>query len=160
MGDEKRRRHANIGPAFTRSIAFAAWLALACGSRGNDYTMAAVALGGTALATAGSRVATGNCVATCSPGHVCDRRSGFCVRGECAPGCPVGQHCVLEATGDFACVNDFGTVRMNNAPTARPSGVSVADAGAPPPRDAGAALADAGAALADAGAAGAGPNPQ
>lgn len=138
MTERPRRRANDLERACRRAIAASAWLALACGSGSNDYARAAVALGTTVLATGTYRAITGECWAQCRPGYVCDRERGLCIRAECAPGCPVGTHCVREVDGRFACVDDVGSFQLG--PRADPPPPAV-DAGAPVTPDAGALLA-------------------
>jgi len=168
----KSRPTTSLERAFARTVTLCGWLALACGSGSNEYTAAAVAAGVTVLATGVNRAVTGNCWASCAPGYVCDRKSGICERAECAPGCPVGRHCVRELDGSFHCAEDVGAVsfgamarrRQSAAASANPSAsplptsrnLPLADAGAPLPTiEAGAA-----GTAADAGDAGPAPNPR
>jgi hypothetical protein len=78
----------------------------ACTSHGGDYTAAAAGLGAAVVYAAAHRAVTGDCWARCGHGRVCDRRTGLCVDGECAPGCPVGRQCVRELDGRSHCVDE------------------------------------------------------
>jgi len=125
-----RRRPAK--PKYAASLILALCTALgvgACGGGGNQYAAAAVGLGATIAATAAYRSVTGGCWASCGQGLTCDRATGLCVRGECAPGCPVGQHCVREPNDEDHCVDDALSTSFGSAPQVP---VSPKAPGAPP----------------------------
>jgi hypothetical protein len=97
----------------------------------NDYGAAAAGLGVAVATTAVYRAATGDCWARCPAGHICDRASGLCVAAECAPGCPVGQHCVREVDGSTRCVDSAGTFTFGaSAPDGGLAAASGGEAGA------------------------------
>ncbi|MBN1609229.1 MAG: hypothetical protein JW940_21545 [Polyangiaceae bacterium] len=98
-----RRRVASTS---SRATAFFIWTVAACGSQRSNHAAAAVGLGAAVVYTAVHRAATGDCWARCGHGMLCDRRTGRCVEGECAPGCPVGRHCVHELDGRSHCVDE------------------------------------------------------
>jgi hypothetical protein len=115
---------------------FLVWTAAACGSGRGDYTAAAVGLGAAVVYTAVHRGVTGDCWARCGYGMLCDRRTGLCVEGECAPGCPVGRKCVRELDGRSQCVDEalaksFGA--RGGADGGSPAASSETDAGADSP---------------------------
>ena len=86
----------------------------ACSSHGSDYAAATAGLGAAVVYTAAYRAATGDCWARCGHGMVCDRRTGLCVEGECAPGCPVGQQCVRDLDRRSHCVDEALARRFGN----------------------------------------------
>ena len=75
---------------------------LSCGT--TTGTQAAVATAVTVVATGVNRKLTGDCWAACTPGHVCERESGLCIRGECSPSCGDHQFCV-KLEGQLTCVD-------------------------------------------------------
>jgi hypothetical protein len=108
------------------------WSVMACTgtTHTNNYAVAGAALGGAVVGAALHRALTGDCWALCRSGLICDRESGKCVPGECAPGCQVGQHCVRDVDGSTHCEDQMGAVTW---------GGSTADAGVAPPAAADAA---------------------
>ena len=134
-GSNPRRPRPQVGRHLP---ALLLWSVMACTgtTHTNSYGIAAVALGGAIVSTAVNRAMTGDCWARCRPGLICDRRSGECVPGECAPGCPVGQHCVRDGDGSTRCEDHVGAVTFRgpgaDAGVAAPT---AADAAAPVPSD-------------------------
>jgi hypothetical protein len=86
------------------------WLPLAltcCGGADKDkYAQAALGTGITVAAVGVNRAVTGDCWAQCSPGYLCNEKSGLCERGECYPDCEVGSHCVRDARDVTFCAPD------------------------------------------------------
>lgn len=95
---------------FSRGLGALSFLGVATAlSACGDYSKAAVGAGVAVASVAVYRAVTGDCWASCRPGLVCDEKSGLCEPGECAPGCPVGTHCVRTVHGDLVCVRAAGT---------------------------------------------------
>ena len=94
----------------------------ACGDANqNQY---AHAIEGTALmvtAVGIHRVITNDCWARCSPGYLCNEKSGLCEVGECAPACEFGAHCVHDVRGEYYCVPDSNPTVTSEATTAIPA---------------------------------------
>ena len=112
----------------------------------NRHDVAAAGLGVAVGGAVVYRALTGNCYAQCGPGYACDRKSGLCVRLECAPGCPMGQQCVRDFDGSARCLASAGTLMPRpsrpdpgswNTPAASSADASVdtGAAGAPPTED-------------------------
>jgi hypothetical protein len=112
-------------------------LVQACGTNARQYEEASVGLGTALSFTAVNRALTGDCWAQCSHGYACDRKRGLCVRAECVPECPEGEHCVIEVDGRFRCMDAAGVGQIGAG--ANPTSNAASDAGASSPVDGGVA---------------------
>lgn len=101
-------------------------LAGGCSEANRDaYAQAAVGTGAAVTMVGVNRAVTHDCWARCSPGYLCNEKTGLCDPGECLPGCSVGMHCARDVRGVALCVRD-----PVGAPSASPS---VEPPGTPPP---------------------------
>jgi hypothetical protein len=95
---------------------------VACGdSNQNTY---AQAISGTAImvtAVGIHRAITDDCWARCSPGYLCNEKSGLCEPGECVPACEFGDHCVHQIGGGYRCVQDANPTVTSEAMTTLPA---------------------------------------
>jgi len=90
----------------------------------NNNNTYAQAISGTALmvtAVGLHRAITDDCWARCSPGYLCNEKSGLCERGECVPACEFGAHCVHDVHGEYHCVTDFDPTVTSEATTTLPA---------------------------------------
>lgn len=152
--DSSRRAHARPeagnGLLWTLLLGGAAACSWSQTSSTNRYDVGGVGLGVAVGEAVVYRAATGNCYAQCGRGYACDRKTGLCVRIECAPGCPVGQQCVRELDGSARCAADHGAFTLGGRPrpdagTATGSADDDADASIDPDAAGPAANEDAGA---------------